>query len=112
MYHTHCESVADIPIEDATKRLMDKNDWREGQRIVELYGLAQGLSGCQNCGGLSGCQKCGGLSALLKVSIHSIVYSARSQWSNNLKDIVAQFFNEFQGDRCIPKIESASRIAS
>lgn len=85
-YHrsTHSERDADVPIEGATQRFTDENNWREGRIIVELNIYAQGLSGCKKCGvplqlshaiGI----KTPGLSALLKVSIFTIVYNARSQ---------------------------------
>lgn len=43
-YHrsTQSERDADVPIEEATQRFTDKNNWRKGRRIVELDVLAQG----------------------------------------------------------------------
>lgn len=37
-YHrsTNSKCDADVPIEEATQRFTDENNWREGRRIVEL----------------------------------------------------------------------------
>lgn len=81
-YHrsTQSERDADVPIEEATQRFTDKNNWRKGRRIVELDVLAQGLSGCKKCGvplqhsDAIGIKTCG-LSALLKVSLFKMGFS-------------------------------------
>ena len=48
--HAYSRTEDNISLEDATQTFIGSGNWGEGRRIVELNVLAQGLSGCKECG--------------------------------------------------------------